>query len=143
MNISRVLAAGTASLFFALPAAAEMTHCTIHYSLSGWSAFYMRYDGSGRVTCENGQRASVALRVRGGGVTFGKSQIDRGTGTFSEVEDISEVFGSYVSVGGHAGATQSGEGWAMTKGQVSLVLSGTGRGFDLGFAFAGFTITRR
>jgi len=30
----------------------------------------------------------------------------------------------------------------MTKGAVSLVLSGTGRGTTLGFSFGGFTIKR-
>ena len=30
----------------------------------------------------------------------------------------------------------------MTKGEVSLALSGTGRGWDLGVAFGRFTIKR-
>jgi hypothetical protein len=30
----------------------------------------------------------------------------------------------------------------MTKGEVSLALSGTGRGFDLGVAFGALTISR-
>jgi hypothetical protein len=59
------------------------------------------------------------------------------------VKGVSEIFGTYVAADGHAGATKSAEGWAMTKGEVSLALSGTGRGFDLGFAFSGFTIQRK
>jgi hypothetical protein len=143
MSISRILAMATTSLLFALPAAAEMTTCRMTYSLKGWSVFYKQYDGGGSVTCQNGQRSSVRLAARGGGVTFGKSEIDNGRGTFSEVKDISEIFGTYVAVDGHAGATKSAEGWAMTKGEVSLALSGKGRGFDLGFSFGSFSIEPR
>lgn len=143
MSISRFLATATASLLLALPAAATMTTCKMTYSLKGWSVFYKEYKGSGTVTCQNGQRASVSVVARGGGVTFGKSEINNGRGVFSKVKDIREIFGTYVAVDGHAGATRSAEGRAMTKGEVSLALYGTGRGFDLGFSFGGFTIERK
>lgn len=143
MRISRILATATAPLLLALPAAAGATTCKMTYSLKGWSVFYKEYRGSGTVTCQNGQRASVSVVARGGGVTFGKSEISDGRGTFSGVEDIGEIFGTYFAVDGHAGATRSAEGWAMTKGEVSLALYGMGRGFDLGFSFGGFTIERK
>ena len=75
-------------------------------------------------------------------MTLGKSEIDNGRGRFTQVKDISEIFGTYVAVDGHAGATKSVEGWAMSKGEVSLALSGRGRGFDLGVAIGAFTIER-
>jgi hypothetical protein len=67
----------------------------------------------------------------------------RQRGAFSGVKDISEIFGTYFAVDGHAGAPKSAEGRAMTKGKVSLALRGTGRGFDLGFSFGAFTIERK
>jgi hypothetical protein len=141
-NVSLWIAAGVL-FFFAGSASAGMTTCELRYSVKGWSFFYKEIKGYGTVTCANGQSAKVAIEMKGGGVTAGKSEIDDGTGTFSEVKDISEIFGTYVSVEGHAGVTKSAEGRVMTKGEVSLALSGDGRGFDLGFAFGGFTITRK
>ena len=49
----------------------------------------------------------------------------------------------YISADGHAAATRAAEGWAMSKGEVSLALSGTGRGVSIGFSFGGFTIQPR
>jgi hypothetical protein len=141
-RISWILAA-SAALLVASPATAQMTTCRMVYNLKGWSFLYKEYKGSGTVTCANGESASVRIVARGGGITFGKSEILGGEGTFTEVKGVSEIFGTYVAADGHAGATKSAEGWAMTKGEVSLALSGTGRGFDLGFAFSGFTIQRK
>ena len=63
------------------------------FSLSGWSAFYKRADGTGTVTCNNGQTANVKLEARGGGLTAGKSSIENGKGEFSNVKNIEEIFG--------------------------------------------------
>ena len=126
----------------AAPAQAAAMRCTLNYSVSGWSVLYRQYKGTGTVTCNNGESAAVRIVAHGGGVTFGVSEI-RGTGTFSEVYSIEEVFGTFVETTGHAGVTRSAEGRAMTKGTVSLALSGTGRGVDVGFAFGGFTIRRQ
>lgn len=138
-----LLALATAGLVLAQPAAAAMTSCQIAYDLKGWSFIYKNYKGNGVVTCANGQTANVAVQLHAGGPTAGKSEIDGGRGTFSEVKDISEVFGTYVSIEGHAGVTRTAEGRAMTKGEVSLSLAGTGRGMDLGAAIGGFTIKHR
>ena len=125
---------------YSASAIAEMTNCKIRYSLKGWSFFYKEYRGSGLITCSNGQSSKVSIITRGGGLTVGKSEISNGKGTFSKVKNINEIFGTYVAVSGHAGATTSVEGQAMTKGEVSLALSGKGRGFDLGFTLGAFTI---
>ena len=116
--------------------------CTLSYSVKGWSFIYKEYRGSGTVNCANGQSAAVQIVARGGGLTFGRSEI-HGRGRFSEVYSIDEVFGTFVEAAGHAGVTRSAEGRAMTKGTVSLALSGTGRGVDLGASFGGFTIRRK
>ena len=137
------LAASIAVLSAAAPARAEMTGCELHYELSGWSAIVKQYRGSGTVSCENGESAPVTLEVRGGGITFGKSSIEEGRGTFSAVRGIDEVFGSYVAAGGHGGATKSAEAWVMTKGEVSLTLTGSGHGVDVGFSFGSVEIRRR
>jgi len=116
--------------------------CTMKFSMSGWSAFYKRASGTGTVTCNNGQTANVKLEARGGGITAGKSSIENGSGEFSNVKNIDEIFGSYANSEAHAGAVKSSGAQAMTKGEVSLALAGTGRGWDLGIAFGKFTIKR-
>jgi len=116
--------------------------CKMTFNLRGWSAFYNTARGSGTITCSNGQRAGVRIRTKGGGITFGKSEVLGGTGRFTGARDISELFGSYAQSEAHAGAVKSGDVQAMTKGEVSLALAGTGHGVDIGFSFGKFTIER-
>ncbi len=120
----------------------KLVECKMTFNLRGWSAFYKTATGSGRITCSNGQTARVRIRTKGGGITFGKSEIIGGTGTFTGARSISELFGSYAQSEAHAGAGKSGDVQAMTKGEVSLALKGTGRGVDIGFSFGKFTIER-
>lgn len=117
--------------------------CKMKFTMSGWSAFYKRADGSGTITCNNGQSVAVKLSARGGGLSAGKSTIRDGTGEFAGVHSIDDVFGSYASAEAHAGAVKSSKAQAMTKGEVSLALAGTGEGWDLGIAFGKFTIKRQ
>jgi len=126
----------------ASPAAAA-TKCQMRFTLSGWSAFYKVANGSGTITCDNRQKAAVTLEARGGGLTAGKTKIRDGIGKFSEVADISELFGTYVQAGADAGAVRSSEASALTKGEVSLALAGHGTGFNLGVSFGKFTITKK
>lgn len=121
-------------------AAGEIS-CKMHFELSGWSAFYKTASGSGEVTCSNGQRMHVNLRSKGGGLTFGKQRID-GVGKFSGIFNVNEILGAYATGGAHAGAVHSANGTVMTKGNVSLALSGTGKGWNLGVDFGKFTISR-
>ncbi|WP_114241367.1 hypothetical protein [Dyella sp. C9] len=131
-----VLAGWTA----ATPSRAADLECKMTFRLAGWSVFYQTATGSGTVRCSNGQSMNVHLRVKGGGITFGKSQIDDGVGKFSGVSSISEIKGHYADGGVHAGASKSAGARVMTKGNVSLALSGTGKGWDLGVAFGAFII---
>jgi len=91
------------------------TKCRMKYSLAGWSAGYSTASGSGTITCDNGQSARVSLRAKGGGITAGKSKTINGSGTFSEVDDIGELFGSYASADVHAGAGGSSAAQVVTK----------------------------
>ncbi len=125
-------------LLAAVPAGAA-TSCDLIFHLEGWSAFYKTAHGGGRVVCDNGQSRSVAIRVQGGGVTFGRSAID-GRGDFSPVASIGEIFGNYANAEAHAGMVRSAGAQVVTKGTVSLAFSGKGRGVDLGFAFGKLTI---
>lgn len=129
------------ALVAARPAAA--TDCELKFTLKGWAAFYKTASGSGVITCDNGETAKVRLEAKGGGLAAGKSKVDDGHGRFSEVSDISELFGTYVQANASAGAGNSAEAGVVTKGEVSLALSGTGKGIDLGITFGKFIISKR
>jgi hypothetical protein len=137
------LVAGLLAASFVAHSEPAKVDCRMKFTMSGWSVFYKRASGTGTVTCNNGQTASVKLEARGGGITAGKSTIEDGKGEFSNVKSIDEIFGSYANSEAHAGAVKSSGAQAMTKGEVSLALSGTGRGWDLGIAFGKFTISRQ
>jgi len=134
------LAAALGLLVMATPAHA-LTRCQLEYSLDGWSVFYKEATGEGVIECDNGQRARVDLETRGGGITFGRSKIVGGLGDFSPVVGIEDLFGDYADAQAHAGMGVSAQAHVVTKGPVSLTLSGRGNGVDLGFAFGRFTIT--
>lgn len=136
------LLAGTAwSCVGSAHAAGSEISCKMHFEIHGWSAFYKTSSGTGEVSCSNGQHMRVRLRSKGGGLTFGKQQIE-GVGKFSGIFRIEEILGTYVTGGAHAGAAASAGGTVMTKGNVSLALSGTGKGWNLGIDFGKFTISR-
>jgi hypothetical protein len=131
------------ALAVATPLRAHEIDCEMRFSLSGWSVFYKRSSGTGTIRCNNGQVMNVSLEARGGGLSFGKSSIVDGVGEFSGVNDISELIGGYASAEAHAGASRSAKAQVVTKGEVSLALSGTGKGWDLGVAFGSLVIKRR
>ena len=122
--------------------AAANVKCTMTFSMKGWSAFYKTASGTGTIKCDNGTSMKVKLNAKGGGLTVGKSSIEDGYGEFSAVTGLSETLGSYIAAEAHAGAVQSAGAQVMTKGEVSLALSGKGRGFDLGVAFGKLTISK-
>ena len=125
----------------AAPASAGID-CELRYTLAGWSAFYKTASGGGTITCNNGQSIKVKIRAKGGGLTFGKQRVDDGRGEFSEVSNIGDLLGTYAAGGAHAGAGKSAEAQVVTKGEVSLALSGTGTGVNLGVDFGKFVISR-
>ncbi|HYI08071.1 MAG TPA: hypothetical protein VEK57_03280 [Thermoanaerobaculia bacterium] len=129
------------ALAAALPAEAG-TVCRLNFDMAGWSAFYKTANGTGTITCENGQKAKVKVSSKGGGITFGKSKIKDGLGKFTEVDSIEELYGSYAQGEAHAGAGKSTKASVLTKGEVSLSLAGKGHGVDIGVSFGKFTIEK-
>jgi hypothetical protein len=121
--------------------AATAVKCTMKFTMKGWSAFYKTSAGTGTIKCSNGSSLKVSLSAKGGGLTVGKSAIEDGYGRFSAITDMGELYGTYVAAEAHAGAVKSAGAQVMTKGEVSLALSGTGRGFDLGIALGALTIS--
>ncbi|HEY8587586.1 MAG TPA: hypothetical protein VIL60_12805 [Rhodanobacter sp.] len=117
--------------------------CDLVYNLAGWSLIYKQAEGTGTVTCNNGQSAKVAIRVVGGGLTAGKYHIDNGKGEISKVHSIADVFGDYVQAGAEAGVVKSSSAQVLTKGTTSLALAGTGEGVNLGVSVGKFTISKR
>jgi hypothetical protein len=116
--------------------------CKMQYTLTGWSVIYKHAEGKGTVRCSNGQSMAVKLSAKGGGLTLGKYKVHDGFGEFSGVRNIRDVLGTYASAGADAAAGPGVTSQAMTKGDVSLALSGTGEGVNLGVAITGFTISR-
>ena len=122
------------------PAAqARELSCKMTFQLSGWSVFYKTALGAQAhvhaLAVAAGHRAAA-----GGGLTFGKTTIDHGIGKFSGVNSIADIKGHYANAEAHAGAEKSADAQVVTKGNVSLALSGKGRGWNLGVAFGAFII---
>ena len=141
MTLHRILLSCALLLSVAAPAAASgPIRCSLSFDLAGWSLFYKTATGTGVVTCDNGATLPVRIRAKGGGLTVGKSHIEQGRGEFTGVYTINDVLGTYASSEAHAGASKSTKAMAMTKGSVSLALSGKGQGWDLGIAFGKFVI---
>jgi hypothetical protein len=131
-------------VLFSTPAAADgETNCELKFSLKGWSAIYKTSKGEGRITCDNGETAAVTLKLTGGGLTFGKTETKNGIGKFSPVGKLENLLGDYGATEAEAGAVKSVAAEALTKGTVSLALSGTGEGWSLGVSGAKFTIARK
>lgn len=125
------------------PVAAKKIDCELKYRLSGWSAFYKTAKGEGTIKCDNGQSMRVALTLKGGGVTFGKTKIDDGRGKFSEVSNINDLLGGYAEAGVEAGAVKSTEAKVLTNGTATLALAGKGEGWNIGLSGAKFTIKKK
>jgi len=131
--------------FGAMPAVSEgaaPVKCTMKFTLKGYSLFYKKADGQGTITCSNGESAKVKIALRGGGLTFGKNEIPEGEGRFSEVTGIDQIFGGYGAAEAQAGVGDSAQAAAYTKGSISLVLTGKGKGSTIGFAFGKLELSR-
>lgn len=116
--------------------------CKMHFKTTSWSIIYKHMKGAGLVTCTNGTSMNVKITAQGIGLTAGKSRIDNGVGTFTDVHNIDDVLGSYVQGEANAGVVNSGSAQVLTKGTVSLALAGSGQGIDLGVSVGKFTISR-
>ena len=143
MRVTKLILAAAAATFLAAPAQAGLAQCKMTFNLSGWSFAYKQMKGTGSVTCSNGQSASVAIEGHGVGFTIGKSDLVNGQGTFSEVKDISEIFGTYAQAEARGSANKGGAAQVMTKGEISLAIAGEGRGWEAGVSLSGLTIKKK
>ena len=141
MTVFRFAGVAVVVALMAVPLQAGTT-CEMTFTMKGWSAFYKTSSGTGTIRCDNGQSAKVKLSAKGGGITFGRSQIKDAIGKFTEVDDLSELFGSYAQGEAHAGAGKSAKASVVTKGEISLAIAGKGTGVDLGISFGKLTIEK-
>ena len=123
--------------------AAGNIDCELRYNLSGWSAFYKTSSGTGTITCDNGASIPVKISAKGGGLTVGRTTITDGRGKFSGAYSLNDLLGTYAAAEAHASASRANDAQAMTKGDISLALAGTGRGWSIGIGFGKFVIERR
>jgi hypothetical protein len=135
LALAAVMAAGSAR------AADRDLKCTMAFQIKTWSIIYKSATGHGTIHCSNGQSLHVRLTARGGGLTAGKS-VEAGKGEFSPVASLDELLGGYAEAQVHAGAVNSVQAQVMTKGEVSLALSGKGHGWSLGIDFGELKIER-
>ena len=142
MTLRAVLVTLSIIVYPATQAIGAELSCRLHFEMKGWSAIYKSATGTGTVACNNGATMHVHLQSKGLGLTAGKSSIDEGKGAISGAREINDVLGSYVAADASAGAVKSGAAVVLTKGEVSIALSGTGRGWDVGVSISDFTISR-
>ncbi|AMJ55555.1 MULTISPECIES: carboxypeptidase regulatory-like domain-containing protein [Stenotrophomonas] len=143
--MKKMMAAAAVLVLGIAPAAqaAGNIDCELHYNLSGWSAFYKTASGTGTITCDNGASIPVKITAKGGGLTVGRTTITDGRGRFTGAYTLNDLLGTYAAAEVHASASRATDAQAMTKGDVSLALAGTGQGWSLGIGFGKFVIERR
>lgn len=139
-----------------------MMDCHMIFTLRGWSALYKNTTGtvtvglpptsrrahrlrktttgSGTVACANGQTMRVSLTVRGGRGSVGKYELGDGYGVFNNVTDIDQVLGTYSRAATRGVAVKGPHASAMAKGDIALVISGGGTGWNIDTGFPSFAI---
>jgi len=132
-------AMGSAAVTPARASGADL-ECKLSYNLSGWSLIYKHTTGTGVVKCNNGKSMPVRVTAKAVGLTAGKWHIDNGQGKFTDVHNIHEVLGAYAQASANAGLAKSGEAQVLSKGDISLALSGAGEGINLGVDIGQFKI---
>ena len=138
-----IIPSAIAACLLAAPAVqAKDIHCTLKYNMQGGGAFYKRSTGDGVISCDNGQSMKVNIESKGGGLTFGSSKIVDGMGKFSPVFDIDNLIGGYATAEANAGGGEASKAQVVTKGSISLALTGKGTGRTLGVSFGSFIITK-
>src|SRR5690606_31042624 len=105
--------------------------------------FYKTASGSGTISCDNGSSFPVRITAKGGGLTVGRTTITDGRGKFTGAYSVNDLVGTYAAAEVHASANKATDAQVMTKGDISLALAGTGRGWSLGIGFGKFVIERR
>jgi hypothetical protein len=134
-------------LLMVMPALAQekadaKIHCKITFDMAGWAFIYRKADGSGTISCSNGDSFDVVLEQRGLGLAAGKGEIKGARGVFSPVEKTEEVLGTYIGETASAGAGDGDAAGAFVKGSLALAVSGQGDLKGLSAGGARLTIKR-
>ena len=116
--------------------------CILKFSSTQWSVLYEHAEGAGTVTCDNGKKMEVDISAKGVGLTAGTWRIAHGTGKFTHVAKLRDVLGTYAALSANVGLVKAGTVQVLTKDKVSLVLAGSGDGFDVGVTISQFKIER-
>lgn len=140
--IASVGLAAILSLSASAQTADREVSCTLKFSSTQWSVLYEHAEGTGTVMCDNGKRMEVDISAKGMGLTAGKWRIDQGTGKFTHVKNVRDVLGTYAALSANVGLVKAGTVQVLTNNKVSLVLAGTGDGFDVGVTISQFKIER-
>ena len=139
----KILGLAASSLLFMSMGSAQADTCTLNYTMTGWSAFYATASGEGVVNCPNGQSANVNLSLKGGGFTFGTSEIKQGVAQIRNITNIDTIYGGSFAMGGSAGFIKYVDGYWAPKGANTITLAGKGTGYSLGFSLGSLRITKR
>ena len=134
--------AAALSLSASAQPADRQVSCTLKFSSTQWSVLYEHAEGTGTVTCDNGKKMEVDISAKGVGLTAGKWRIDHGTGKFTHVAKLRDVLGTYAALSANVGLVKAGTVQVLTNDKVSLVLAGSGDGFDVGVTISQFKIER-
>lgn len=134
--------AAALSLSVSAQTADREVSCTLKFSSTQWSVLYERAEGTGTVTCDNGKKMEVDISAKGVGLTAGKWKIEHGTGKFTHVAKLRDVLGTYAALSANVGLVKAGTVQVLTNDKVSLVLAGSGDGFDVGVTISQFKIER-
>jgi hypothetical protein len=122
--------------------AEDKISCEMEFSMKGWAAIYRTAQGSGTITCSNGEKMDVVLDSSGVGVAAGKGEVTGARGVFSPVEHTEELFGNYIGRSAAAAAGDANVASAFVKGDVSLAVYGQGKGIGLAKSGAILNIKR-
>jgi hypothetical protein len=125
-----------------LSAAESHVDCNLRFTAGQWSPQQAAVTGAGMLTCTNGSAMPVMVGASGPGIAAGRWSITDGRGAFGRVARIEDILGSYAAIEGDIGVSAAGTVQALTKGKLSLRLSGKGQGFSAGIAIRDFSISR-
>ena len=110
---------------------AEKIRCKMDFNMKGWAAIVRSAEGSGTITCSNGEKIDVMLGTMGIGLAAGRAEFTDAHGVFSPVERTEDLLGTYVGQTAVAAAGKADAAAAFTKGDVSLAVSAQGEGSGL------------
>ena len=116
------------------------TYCEMTVDLK-WSPHYRTLTGAGNIRCDDGQTAAVNTCIRVEDPTFEGTRAVKLQGSFTRVDQIAELFGTYET-----GRTErlAGTGSStMTNGDVSVAISATDPSSAVGLATGNLAISRR